>query len=94
MKAGLDGPSWIDDDPCYLGLGHTPQLRGERYGRFVRKFIPNGEWDLIREALQRGQLTGNLRFIDQVERITGRRIEHRRPSNQPREQHVKQICPL
>ena len=89
MKAGLDGPSWIDDDPCYLALGQTPQQRCERYVSFVGRLVPNGEWELIREALQRGQLTGNRRFIDQVERITGRRIEHRRPGNQPRELRVK-----
>jgi putative transposase len=32
---------------------------------------------LIREALQRGQLTGSARFTDQVEAIVRRRIEHR-----------------
>jgi hypothetical protein len=33
----------------------------------VRSAIPEGEWRLIREALQRGQLTGSARFTDQVE---------------------------
>jgi putative transposase len=32
---------------------------------------------LIREALQRGQLTGSERFTDQVEAMVRRRIEHR-----------------
>jgi putative transposase len=39
--------------------------------------IPEGEWLLIREALQRGQLTGSARFTDQVEAMVRRRIEHR-----------------
>lgn len=34
---------------------------------------------LIRGALQRGQLTGNDRFADQVEQIIGRRVEMRGP---------------
>jgi len=41
--------------------------------------VPAGEWALIRESLQRGQLTGNQRFVDEVARIAGRRVELRRP---------------
>ena len=89
MKAGLDRSSWIDEDPCYLSLGQVPQQRCERYQFFVRSSIPEGEWELIRKAVHRGQLTGNNRFIDEVERITGRRIEHRNPGNQPMEKRVK-----
>jgi putative transposase len=32
---------------------------------------------MIRDALQRGQLTGTSRFVDEVERIVGQRIEQR-----------------
>jgi REP element-mobilizing transposase RayT len=35
--------------------------------------------ELIQEAIARGQLTGNSRYIEEVEKIIGRRIEHRRP---------------
>ena len=38
----------------------------------------HGEWTLIREALQRGQLKGAQRFVDEVEGIIGRRIENRK----------------
>jgi len=89
IKAGLDRSRWIDNDPCYLSLGRTPQQRHERYGVFVKRAIPDGEWELIRESVQRGQLTGNNRFINEVERITGRRIEHRKPGNQPLEKRAK-----
>jgi putative transposase len=89
VKVGLEQCSWIDEDPCYLSLGETPRQRCERYGEFVGDAIPEGEWVLIREAVQRGQLTGANQFIDQVEQITGRRIEHRKPGNQPREMHAK-----
>jgi putative transposase len=41
--------------------------------------MPAGEWELIREALQRGQLTGTKRFSDEIEAIIGRRIEYRKP---------------
>ncbi len=89
VKAGLAQTSWLDDDPCYLSLGETREQRCERYKAFVRAAIPEGEWDLIRQAAQRGQLTGDGRFIDEIEHITGRRIETRKPGNQPRKQHVK-----
>ena len=37
------------------------------------------EYQQIKHALQRGQLTGSTRFIDEVERRLGLRIEHRGP---------------
>ena len=34
-------------------------------------------FQLIQQALQRGQLTGTNRFVEQVEHRLGQRIEHR-----------------
>jgi putative transposase len=79
MRAGKTEEDWLDRDPCYLELGPNEAARQARYGQFVQAAIPAGEWELIQEALQRGQLTGSARFVDEVERIIGRRIEHRRP---------------
>jgi hypothetical protein len=42
-------------------------------------------------AVQRGQLTGSQRFIDQVEAILGRRIENRKQGRQRK--RVKKINP-
>ena len=89
MKAGIDQSVWLDEDPCYSSLGLSPQQCHERYRKFVVSAIPDGEWELIREAVHRCQLTGNNRFIDEVERITGRRIEHRKPGNQPLDKRAK-----
>ncbi len=69
----------LDTDPCFEGLGDTPQMRARRYDEFVRSAIPPGEWEMICSALQRGQLTGNERFVDEVATMIGRRIEHRQP---------------
>ena len=77
QHAGTDAEVWIDYDPFYLGLGNTDSERGGRYRRFVSDGVPEQEKSLIRQALQRGQLTGNNRFVDDVERILGRRIEFR-----------------
>ena len=79
QHAGMEGEfSWLDIDPCYLVLGISDSDRAERYRDFVRCAIPVGEWELIREALQRGQLTGNNRFANEVEAIIGRRLMNRK----------------
>ncbi len=77
---------WLDLDPCYLALGTAEDERRLRYSEFLGATIPEGEWSLIREAVQRGQLTGTDRFVAQVETILGKRIENRsrgRPSKNP-----------
>lgn len=48
----------------------------------LRAAIPDGEWNLIRDAVQRGQLTGTGGFIDKVEAILGKRVENR-PRGRP-----------
>jgi putative transposase len=69
--------AWLDVDPRSAALGSTAEARATAYRALVRCAIPEGEWQLIREALQRGQLTGSARFTDQVEATVSRRIEHR-----------------
>lgn len=76
---------WLDCPPTFAALGQTAEECARRYAEFVRAAIPEREWTLIREALQRGQLTGNARFVDEVEGILGRRIEHRKPGRPPTE---------
>lgn len=71
----------LDRDPCWLGLGQSEAVRQARYAQFAREAIPVGEWALIQEALQRGQLTCSARFVEEVGHIVGRRIEHRRPES-------------
>ena len=74
--AGNDG---LDLDPMYQALGGEDVIRRHRYQTFLDEVIPPGEWELIREAVKRSQLTGNTRFADAVQQIVGRRIERRGP---------------
>lgn len=77
---------WLDIDPCFIALGNTSEKRRIRYMEFMRQAVPSSEIDLIRAALQRGQLTGSARFVDEIERIQGQRVELRgqgRPKRQP-----------
>ncbi len=67
----------VDEDPCCRGLGRTRREREIAYREWVMSAISDGEWQVIRIAVQRGQLTGSPRFADEVERRIGRRIEFR-----------------
>ena len=78
-----DSTGWLDTDPCFLALRNTACQRSERYRTFVHGAVSQAELSLIREGLQRGQLTGDSRFVDEVERIAGLRIE-RRGQGRPR----------
>jgi putative transposase len=90
-KIGLSTVDWLDRDPFYMSLGNDPREREASYRVLVESALARGlmdrEWDTIREAVQRGQLTGGKSFIDEIQDKTGRRIEFRgpgRPSDQYR----------
>lgn len=90
QRIGLGERGWLDIDPCFEALGRTDATRRKRYADFVGCNIAEGEWDLIREAVQRGQLTGSARFVDRVEAIIGRRIEHRGPGRPRKNANAEQ----
>ena len=71
------GSDWLDADPSFLALGNDQIERCARYEAFMKQATTPDELRLIREALQRGQLTGNSRFVDEIALITGIRIEQR-----------------
>jgi putative transposase len=76
-KVGLRTAAWLDWDPCYLELGDTPSARCNAYKLLVRSGLPETDDALIRESVNRDQLTGDTAFSESVERRLGRRI--RRP---------------
>jgi len=83
IKTGHREGEWLDHDPCYMGLADNEKGRVENYVAWVNGTIPEGELSLIRQSLQRGQLTGGSRFVDEIERKIARRVEFRgqgRPS--------------
>ncbi len=73
----------LDEHPTYRALGRSGAERLQQYYKFVQAGTPDAELRLIRQSLQRCQLTGDGRFVDTVERLTGRRIEHTAPGRQP-----------
>lgn len=79
QKTGLAEETWIDLDPGYLGLGPDKETRIQHYTQYIQQGVPEEQQELIKEALQRGQLTGTSRFMEEVEARLGLRVEHRGP---------------
>ena len=76
-KVGTTKQNWLDFDPLYLGLASTAKKRQERYRDFVLGTIAEKETEQIRRSIQRGQLTGTGKFVEEIEEKTGKRIEFR-----------------
>ncbi|MFN4290731.1 MAG: transposase [Permianibacter sp.] len=75
---GLQSCPWLDAMPLSLYTdAHADWI--DRYRAYLQATVAASEWASIREAVARGQLTGTNRFVDEVERILGRRIEKRGP---------------
>jgi len=76
QKAGLEA-MWLDIDPCYSGLDCSIERRQNKYAIYVAENPPQAELEQIRSAVNRSQLTGSGRFIDEVESRLGIRVENR-----------------
>jgi putative transposase len=69
----------VDLDSQYLALGSNGPERQIAYKDYLVGTIPEDEMALIREALQRCQLTGSNRFRQEVSAKLGVRISNKRP---------------
>lgn len=78
-KAGTTMSDWLDFDPHYLGLATSAKKRREKYRDFVQETVPEEEMAQIRGAIQRGQLTGNNTFVEEIAAKLGKRVEFRGP---------------
>jgi putative transposase len=76
-KTGRHEREWLDFDPCYKALTANEEDRSKAYAAWVKGTIPAGEWSLIRQSVQRGQLTGSSRFVDEIAMRIARRVEFR-----------------
>ena len=76
-KIGGKELSWLDFDPLYLDLSVDVSQRPLRYREFIDTEASGQEREMIRLAVQRGQLTDGGRFVDEIEKKLNRRIELR-----------------
>ena len=76
-KVGHVSRKLVDIDECYLALAADTNARRAAYQSLVNAGVGHNEKKVIERSVQRGQLTGGKRFIDQVEARTGIRVESR-----------------
>ncbi|MES9905713.1 MAG: hypothetical protein ABW168_23960 [Sedimenticola sp.] len=85
-RIGSRDCSGLDVAPGMETMLANEERCADSYISYIKAAVPEGEWDLIRSAVGRGQLTGDGRFTEEIQQITGRRIEHigrGRPSKRP-----------
>jgi putative transposase len=85
--AGSPAP-WLDLDPLYLDLGDTPAARWDRWSAFLDAGTPARELQLLRDAVNREQLTGDEAFARRMAPLLGRLVLPRgrgRPRRAPAE---------
>lgn len=68
----------VDPDPCFVALAKDAAQRKQAYETLVLSSVPEGEWEQIREAIQRGHLTGKHQLEEQVAEKLGIRLEMKR----------------
>ena len=90
QKAGVEKEMWVDNDPIYIGLSKDKNERMQRYKKYINQPVPEEEKQLIGGALQRGQLTGTHRFVEEVERRLGIRVEQRK-QGRPKKQKKGEV---
>ncbi|KZX85439.1 hypothetical protein A3715_03705 [Oleiphilus sp. HI0009] len=71
VNVGTVANNWLDLDIMYLGLAANEQERKRRYSMFCQSAVPNHEQLQIAQALERSQLTGSGKFVDEMERRLG-----------------------
>ncbi len=78
----------VDFHPSYMTLGESESERQKTYAEYVLDTVPEDEIKLIRESLQRGQLTGSDGFRAEIERKLGIRLSNKKPGR-PRKEAEK-----
>ncbi len=69
----------VDLDTNYLALGSSESERQAAYAEYVFGTVPDHELKLIRDSLQRGQLTGTHRFREEIFLKHGIRFSNKGP---------------
>lgn len=77
-KIGLREDKLLDFDIWFNSLGENKNKRQRAYRQWFEESIPEDEWVIIREAVNRGGVFGAHRFRQQIEESIGRKMEFRR----------------
>jgi putative transposase len=64
----------LDEDPWYVTLGDSPQLRAAAYANWLETSVSDHEWERIRTATQQGRVVGSDAFQEEIGAQAGRRL--------------------
>jgi len=78
-RVGIETASWLDFDPWFMALGQSPAERWRAYEAFLAEGVQEDRLKVIREAVHRGQLTGDTGFAAKVAGTIGRLVPWRGP---------------
>jgi putative transposase len=76
-RLGLVESRLLDRCPAFKALGESELDRVHCYSRLISESVSSAKTSFFRGAVQRGQLTGNIRFVDEIQRLFGIRRKHR-----------------
>lgn len=76
-RMGLAARELLDAEPATSLPGDSEAERRRAYARYLASDVDAAEENLIRSAVQRNRLTGDSRFVAEIERRTGLRMENR-----------------
>lgn len=79
----------VDFSVPYLAWGENTNERRKAYAEYVLATVPDYELKLIRESLQRNQVTGSERFRQEISHRLGIRLSNRGPGR-PRKTKLNQ----
>lgn len=88
-RTGNATDTLLDGHPVFDALSDEPKKRGPAYREYVAQAVSDDEVSLIRQALDRNQLTGNDRFRAEIEARVGQRISSLPPGRPKKQRHQK-----
>ncbi|OIN98251.1 transposase [Candidatus Desantisbacteria bacterium CG_4_10_14_0_8_um_filter_48_22] len=77
-KIGFKADPLLDFDSWFLSLGSNEDERQKKYEKWFKESIPDFEWKLITESVNKGVAFGNDVFKEKIENILGRKMQIRR----------------
>ena len=67
----------LDRDPLYIELGKDDAERQKEYEKWFKESVPREEWDIIRKAVNKGTVFGNIQFKKKLEKLLGRSLDRK-----------------
>lgn len=84
---------WIDICNCFDDFGRTHEELCDNYRNYLLEQVPQGEWELIRDAITREKATGNRDFVRSISELCGLPLEERK-RGRPRKIIAPDLCEL